>query len=50
MANVKGTFVKSGVEPLPPKRYNGKGRPPVMPRRTARLQPVSVKALALSLP
>lgn len=39
-----------GVEPLPPKRYSGKGRPPVMPRRTARLQPVSVKALALSLP
>ena len=39
-----------GIEPLPPKRYSGKGRPPVMPRRTARLQPVSVKALALSLP
>ena len=39
-----------GVEPLPPKRYSGKGRPPVMPRRTARLQPLSVKALALSLP
>jgi len=39
-----------GVEPLPPKRYSGNGRPPVMPRRTARLQPMSVKALALSLP
>jgi len=39
-----------GVEPLPPKRYSGKGRPPVMPRRTTRLQPMSVKALALSLP
>jgi SRSO17 transposase len=39
-----------GVEPLPPKRYSGMGRPPVMPRRTARLQPMSVKALALSLP
>ena len=39
-----------GVEPLPPKRYSGKGRPPVVPRRTARLQPLSVKALALSLP
>jgi SRSO17 transposase len=39
-----------GVEPLPPKRYNGMGRPPVMPRRTARRQPMSVKALALSLP
>ena len=23
-----------GVEPLPPKRYSGRGRPPVMPRRT----------------
>jgi SRSO17 transposase len=39
-----------GVEPLPPKRYGGKGRPPVVPRRTAKLQPMSVKALALSLP
>jgi SRSO17 transposase len=39
-----------GVEPLPPKPYSGTGRPPVMPRRTAQLQPMSVKALALSLP
>jgi SRSO17 transposase len=39
-----------GVEPLPPKRYSGMGRPPVAPRRTAWLQPMSVKALALSLP
>ncbi|MBK7517435.1 MAG: IS701 family transposase [Betaproteobacteria bacterium] len=39
-----------GVEPLPPKRYGGMGRPPVMPRRTAQRQPMSVKALALSLP
>jgi SRSO17 transposase len=39
-----------GVEPLPPKRYSGTGRPPVMPRRTAKRQPMSVKALALSLP
>ena len=39
-----------GVEPLAPKPYSGMGRPPVMPRRTARLQPMSVKALALSLP
>jgi SRSO17 transposase len=39
-----------GIEPLPPKPYSGMGRPPVMPRRTARLQPMSVKALALSLP
>ena len=39
-----------GVEPLPPKRYSGRGRPPVMPRRTAAIQPMSVKALAMSLP
>ncbi|RQR46584.1 IS701 family transposase [Burkholderia sp. Bp9126] len=39
-----------GVVPLPPKPYSGKGRPPVMPRRTARRQPMNVKALALSLP
>jgi len=37
-----------GVEPLPPKPYSGMGRPPVMPRRTAKRQPVSVKALAQS--
>jgi SRSO17 transposase len=39
-----------GVEPLPPVPYSGKGRPPVMPRRTPELQPTSVKALAMSLP
>lgn len=39
-----------GIEPLPPAPYGGKGRPPVMPRRTTELQPTSVKALALSLP
>ena len=39
-----------GVEPLPPEPYGGMGRPPVIPRRTAELQPMSVKALALSLP
>jgi len=38
------------VTPLPPKRCKGMGRPPVMPRRTATRQPVSVKELALSLP
>jgi SRSO17 transposase len=38
------------VTPLPPKRYKGMGRPPVMPRRTATRQPVSVKELALGLP
>jgi len=30
--------------------YSGKGRPPVIPRRTAARQPMSVKALAQSLP
>ena len=39
-----------GVQPLPPKPYRGLGRPPVVPRRTATLQPISVKALAMSLP
>jgi len=39
-----------GIEPLQPKPYAGMGRPPVVPRRTAQLQPTSVKALALSLP
>lgn len=39
-----------GIEPLPPAPYRGNGRPPVMPRRTPELQPMSVKALAQSLP
>jgi SRSO17 transposase len=39
-----------GVEPLPPKRYGGMGRPPVVPRRTRARQAVSVKALAQALP
>ena len=39
-----------GVEPLPPKPYSGTGRPPVIRRRAARLEPMSAKALALSLP
>lgn len=39
-----------GVEPLPPKRYGGTGRPAVIPRRTAARQPVSVRELALGLP
>ena len=36
-----------GLEPLPPKRYGGKGRPPLAPRRTRLRQPVSVKDLSL---
>ena len=39
-----------GIEPLPPKRYSGMGRPPVVPRRTGTRQPISVKALAHTLP
>ncbi len=39
-----------GREPLPPKRYGGKGRPPLVPRRTRLRQPVSVKNLAHALP
>ena len=40
----------AGMEPLPPAKYSGKGRPPVMPRRTHTRQPMSVKALAQFLP
>jgi SRSO17 transposase len=39
-----------GIEPLPPQRCRGTGRPPVRPRRSLRRQPVSVKALAQQLP
>ncbi len=38
------------IEPLPPKPWKGKGRPPSQPRRTADRQPMSVKALAMALP
>jgi SRSO17 transposase len=38
------------IEPLPPKPYGGRGRPASVPRRTPRRQPLSVKALAQSLP
>jgi len=39
-----------GTEPLPPKRWSGRGRPPTRPRRSARHKPVSVRQLALTLP
>jgi SRSO17 transposase len=39
-----------GLKPLPPQRYSGMGRPPVVPRRTTSRQPVSVKDLAHALP
>lgn len=38
------------IEPLPPKAYGGRGRPPRAPRRTPRRQPMSVKTLAQGLP
>ena len=38
-----------GLEPLPPKRCGGMGRPPVTPRRIAKRQPVNVKTLAQGL-
>jgi SRSO17 transposase len=39
----------AGLEPLAPKRYSGRGRPPLMPRRSRSRQPVSVKDLAQAL-
>jgi SRSO17 transposase len=39
-----------GTAPLPPKEWTGKGRPPTRLRRDAEHQPVTVKALAQSLP
>jgi len=39
-----------GTEPLPPQRRRGSGRPPKLLRRDEQHQPISVKALALSLP
>lgn len=44
------TVWPAGAGPLPPKRYAGRGRPPTLVRRTARHQPVAVKALALAAP
>jgi SRSO17 transposase len=38
-----------GLESLLSKPYSGTGRPPVMPRRTAKRQPVNVKTLGLGL-
>jgi SRSO17 transposase len=39
-----------GQEPLPAKRWSGRGRPPKLTRRDAKHQPISVKELALDLP
>ena len=38
------------TKPLPPKRYSGRGRPAIRPRRGKGHRPVSVKQLAFSLP
>jgi SRSO17 transposase len=38
-----------GREPLPPKPWSGRGRPPKLTRRDGEHQPTSVKALALAL-
>jgi SRSO17 transposase len=40
----------SGSVPLSPKTWSGRGRPPRLIRRDDQHQPISVKALALSLP
>jgi SRSO17 transposase len=44
------TLWASGMEPLPAKRWSGRGRPPTRPRRNAKHRPVSAKEIALGLP
>jgi SRSO17 transposase len=44
------TIWAPGTEPLPPKRWSGRGRRPTRLRRNARHSPVSAKELALGLP
>jgi SRSO17 transposase len=39
-----------GEEPLPPKKWSGRGRPPKLVRREGKHQPIAVKELALDLP
>jgi SRSO17 transposase len=39
-----------GTQPLPAKRWSGRGRPPTRLRRDAKHRPVSAKELALGLP
>jgi SRSO17 transposase len=39
-----------GTEPLPPKRWSGRGRPPKRVRRTGEHKPVAVHELATQLP
>ena len=44
------TSVWAGEEPLPPKTWSGRGRPPKLMRRGGKHEPISVKDLALNLP
>ena len=44
------TVWPSGMAPLSPKRWSGRGRPPKLMRRDAKHRPISIKALALGLP
>ncbi len=44
------TVWRPGQEPLPPKKWSGRGRPPTLLRRDAKHRPLSVKNLALVLP
>jgi SRSO17 transposase len=44
------TVWTSDEEPLPPKKWSGRGRPAKRMRRDAKHQPISVKELALNLP
>ncbi|MGY2843935.1 SRSO17 transposase [Bradyrhizobium sp. USDA 4510] len=39
-----------GTDPLPPKPWSGRGRPPKLMRRNRQHQPAAVKALAIGLP
>src|SRR5216683_2590191 len=43
-------WAPGSTQPLPPKRWSGRGRPPTRPRRSAKHKPLSVKALAFDLP
>ena len=44
------TLWPPGIEPLPAKRWSGRGRPPTRLRRNAKRRPVSAKEIALGLP
>jgi SRSO17 transposase len=43
------TAWQPGVEPLPPKKWSGRGRRPTKLRRTARRKPLAVKKIAMKL-